>query len=221
MAEPIKEVAVTNRIISRNTLVVVAISVVALALLLLIPTQAQELPNDGRVNLLPWVNGWGAVAVYCVPPSGGPAKTLPGGGVTVLNQRGQLLMTVQQANINSCLDQLRSVSQISTACRDQLRARGAIDSACRQQIRNAGLENTASLNLAFLGNGVCVLRNSPPTPEPGVRRLLTPTPVPTQNGVLLTSIYYLIVFPNGAMQINSLPDAEGKTFVGKWQGCGG
>ncbi len=203
--------------IPRLALIVVAISAFVLVMLMSAPARA-DLPNDGRVNLLPWVNSWGAVAVYCVPPSGGPDNNLPGGGVVVLNQSGRRVMVVQQQNINTCRTQLQGISQVSTVCRDQIRAGRGLDSACSAELRAAGLGNVTRSNLGFLGNGICILRNNPPT-VPGVRTL-TPTPRVTINGIDLTSIYYLIVFPNGAMQINSQPDAEGKTFVGKWQGCG-
>jgi hypothetical protein len=197
----------------RVALLIVVVSAFVFVLLTTAPARA-DLPTDGRVNLLPWVNSWGAVAVYCVPASGGPGNNLPGGGVVVLNQNGQRVMAVQQQNINNCRNQLQAVNQISTRCRDQLKRNQGLDFACAQEVRNAGLQNLTRTTLAYLGNGVCILRNNPPA-----QRGRTPTARPTVNGIDLTTVYYLIVFPNGAMQINSAPDAEGKTFVGKWQGC--
>jgi hypothetical protein len=198
----------------RVALLLVAVSAFSFVLLMSAPAWA-DLPTDGRVNLLPWVNSWGAVAVYCVPASGGPGNNLPGGGVVVLNQNGLRIMVVQQQHVNTCLTQLQGMNGISATCRAQIKA-NRVDGACAQEFRNAGLLNVNRATVNFLNNGICILRNNPPT-VPGRR---TVTPRPTVNGVDLTSVYYLIVFPNGAMQINSLPDAEGKTFVGKWQGCG-
>ncbi len=203
--------------IPRSALIVVAVS--ALVLVMVIGSAARaELPTDGRVNLLPWVNSWGAVAVYCVPPTGGPGNNLPGGGVVVLNQFGQRVMVVQQQHINTCRTQLQAINQLSTACRDEIRAMRGVSFACAQASRAAGLPNLSRTTLAILNNGVCILRHNPPV-LPGTR---TPRPTPRPRGAApeLTSVYSLYVFPSGGMQLNSLPDAEGKTFVGRWQGCG-
>ena len=206
-----------RKLIPRSALIVFAVSAFVLVLLISGPARA-ELPTDGRVNLLPWVNSWGAVAVYCVPPSGGPGNNLPGGGVVALNQSGQRVMVVQQQNINTCRTQLQAITQLSAACRDQIRAMRGVSFACAQEIRAVGLPNLSRTTLAILNNGVCILRHNPPT----LRGTRTPRPTarPPGSGPELTSIYSLYVFPSGAMQLNSLPDAEGKTFVGKWQGCG-
>jgi hypothetical protein len=206
-----------TKLIPRNILIVIALGILALALMITIPARA-DLPTDGRVNLLPWVNSWGAVAVYCVPPSGGTGNNLPGGGVVVLNQKGERVMVVQQQNINTCRTQLQAITSLTTACRDQIKARRGLDNFCIQEVRAAGLQNVSSPTLFYLNNGVCILRHNPPV-LPGVRTP-RPTPRPPNAGPELTSIYSLYVFPNGAMQLSSLPDFEGKTFVGKWQGCG-
>src|SRR5205823_161981 len=113
----------------RVALLIIAVSAFVLVLLMTVPAKA-DLPTDGRVNLLPWVNSWGAVAVYCVPPSGGPGNNLPGGGVVVLSQVGQRVMVVQQQNINTCQTQLQSINHISGTCRTQIKAGRGVDSAC-------------------------------------------------------------------------------------------
>ncbi len=209
-----------TRRISFRALVVLGAAVMILTLIEGLQVQAGQ-ADDGRINKLPWVNSWGAVAVYCVDASGGLGNNLPGGGVVVLNQNGQRVLVVQRAQISTCLSREKAVTQLTTACRDQIRARGALDFACREQINAAGLQNLSNLQLAILNNGVCILTHNPPV-IPGVP---TPTRTPrppagaTPSGPALTSIYNLYVFTDGSMQLNSLPDNEGKTFVGRWQGC--
>jgi hypothetical protein len=210
-----------TRLISRKALVAMGVVVITLTLILGFRVQANQ-ADDGRINKLPWVNSWGAVAAYCVDVSGGPDNNLPGGGVVVLNASGQRVLVIQRSQIATCLSQLKAVSQLTSTCRDQIRARGLLDTACREQIKAAQLENLSNTTLAILNNDVCILRHSPPV-VPGVPTpTRTPRPLPgaTPSGPALTAIYNLYIFTDGSYQLNSLPDDEGKTLIGHWQGCG-
>jgi hypothetical protein len=206
---------------SRSVLVAMGVVVITLTLIVGIQVQADE-EDDGRINKLPWVNSWGAVAVYCVDASGGPGPYLPGGGVVVLNATGQTALVIQRSQITTCLSQLKAVSQLTSACRDQIRARGSLDTACRKQIKAQQLQGLSSTDLAILNNGVCILRHSPPVVPGAPTPTRTPRPRPgaTPGWQVLTEIYNLYVFTDGSYQLNSLPDNEGKTFIGHWRGCG-
>jgi hypothetical protein len=57
-------------------------------------------PTDGRVNLSPWVNSYGAVAVYCIDASGVPASSFSGGGIEVLDGNGQPVFFASEAQIS-------------------------------------------------------------------------------------------------------------------------
>jgi hypothetical protein len=116
-----------------------------LPLLATAPARA-DTPTDGRINLIPWVNSWGAVAVYCVDQNGGHGS-YTGGRIDVTDATGQVLLRVTEAQIN----------------------------------------------------------------QAGVK----PYPVVIASGPL----YTLSRLPDEAFLLTSKPDAEGKTFIGKWYDC--
>ncbi len=57
-------------------------------------------PTDGRVNLSPWVNSYGAVVVYCADASGVPGSGFSGGGIEVLDENGQPVLFASESQIN-------------------------------------------------------------------------------------------------------------------------
>src|SRR5436305_3859372 len=56
-------------------------------------------PTDGRINLIPWVNSWGAIAVYCVDKFDHPGDNFTGGGIKILGENGQKLFFAREALI--------------------------------------------------------------------------------------------------------------------------
>jgi hypothetical protein len=73
-----------------------------LIFLLLVGTAAPATADsayDGRINIIPWVNSWGAIAVYCVDANGGHAS-YTGGYIQVLTASGQRVLKVSEATIN-------------------------------------------------------------------------------------------------------------------------
>ncbi len=129
---------------------VIVLAIVAAVLLLgafsATPARA-DLPTDGRINIMPWVNSWGAVAVYCVDQNGGHGSYHLG-GIRVTSSTGQLLLTATEA-----------------------------------QILKAG--------------------------------------VPLQGDVIImsTPLYTLFRQSDGYFRLESAPDKEGKTFLGRWHDC--
>jgi hypothetical protein len=130
--------------------VLVFIVVVGLLLVSRATTPTQASADDGRINLIPWVNGHGAVAVYCIDKNGN-TRSFTGGGIRVLNGSGQRLLFAAE--------QLIIAAQVQA-----------------DQTRRAVL-------------------------------------------ILAQGIYSLYALPNGYFQLNSAPDKEGKTSIGKWYGC--
>ena len=65
------------------------------------PAKAQD-PTDGRINRVPWVNGHGAVAVYCVDANGGNGS-FTGGGIKVLTGDGQQVIFAPEAQIKAAM----------------------------------------------------------------------------------------------------------------------
>src|SRR4051812_30408854 len=55
----------------------------------LTPTHAAPSAADGRINMIPWVNSWGAIAVYCVNQFDQPGDNFTGGGIKILTEIGQ------------------------------------------------------------------------------------------------------------------------------------
>jgi hypothetical protein len=124
---------------TRSILVIVVVVIVLLAMRLASPVRADD-PSDGRINLLPWVNSHGAVAVYC-----------SNGGFVVLNGKGKQMLAGSEASVRSAQD-------------------------VASQTDKAAL-------------------------------------------IVAGSIYRLWALPNGFFMLTSTPDNEGKTFLGKWEGC--
>jgi hypothetical protein len=128
-------------------LVFVVIGLVFLLPLLATAPARADTPTDGRINLIPWVNSWGAVAVYCVDQNGGHGS-YTGGRIDVTDADGQVLLRVTEAQINQ-----------------------------------AGVDPHQAV---VIGAG---------------------------------PLYTLSRLPDGAFLLTSKPDAEGKTFIGKWYDC--
>lgn len=55
--------------------------------------------GDGRINLVPWVNSFGAVAVYCVDEFDVPGGAFNKGGIKVLSTTGQRLFFAPELTI--------------------------------------------------------------------------------------------------------------------------
>jgi hypothetical protein len=69
----------THRPLARRALVVILLSIVLLiGIANVFPAKADNPPDDGRINKLPWINSYGAVAVYCIDQTGKPASTYQG-----------------------------------------------------------------------------------------------------------------------------------------------
>ncbi len=138
----------TTHPFSRKVLIFIIMAVLLLVSRVTVPSPASA--SDGRINLIPWVNGHGAVAVYCVNQNGG-TSSFAGGGIKVLNGSGQQLLFAAEAQIIAAQERADKT-------------------------------------------GGAVL-------------------------ILTQGIYSLYALPNGYFLLNSTPDNEGKTFLGKWQGC--
>ena len=132
----------------RLPLIGIVLAIVGLTLWAILPVYAQD---DGRINKTPWVNSYGAIAVYCVDQSGKPGLSFAGGGVKLLNGSGRQIFYAAAATINTAMT--------------------------RAEQRNASVV---------------------------VRR---------------QSVYILTARPGGYLLLTSLPDAEGKTFLGEWKDC--
>lgn len=109
--------------------------------------------NDGRINAdIPWVNSFGAVAVYCVDAYGHAAGTYAnGGGILVWSSNGQRVLYAPQSAIDA-----------------------------------------ASNKTTYSYSPVVVVRGP---------------------------VYTLTAQPYGYFELTTIPDAEGKTFLGQWQNC--
>ncbi len=95
-------------------LVVVVLLAFLLANSYALPAKADE-PTDGRINLIPWVNSWGAVAVYCVDQFGHAGGSYTGGGIVMLNSNGQRMLFAREAAITPArvlADQLHAMQLI-------------------------------------------------------------------------------------------------------------
>jgi LysM repeat protein len=55
--------------------------------------------GDGRINLIPWVNSFGAIAVYCVDEFDMPGGAFNKGGIKVLSNTGQRLFFAPELTI--------------------------------------------------------------------------------------------------------------------------
>lgn len=71
--------------------------------------------NDGRINQTPWVNGFGAVAVYCLDENGHPGGSFSGGGIQVLNTTGQRVLFASDVQITQAQRWLNNFSNIPAA----------------------------------------------------------------------------------------------------------
>jgi hypothetical protein len=134
-----------------------AVGIVIVALLLagtsMTQVRADDVSNrdDGRINQLPWVNSFGAIAVYCVDATNHPASSFTGGGIYILNAAGRQMFFAPEAIINPAR---------ITANRNRM--------------------------------NVLIHRET---------------------------LYSLYALPDGYFQVNSIPDAEGKVFLGIWKDC--
>jgi hypothetical protein len=137
--------------LSKKVFFVLVFSIAFLVGRIVGPVQADDTIDDGRINGLPWVNSFGAVAVYCVDQRGVPARSITGGGIKVLSESGQELLFAREALIIPAL-----------------------------------------IEADKTGSAVFVHGKFP---------------------------YKLFALPNGFYQLDSAPDREGKTFVGRWFGC--
>src|SRR5215213_9121864 len=66
----------------------------------LMPVRAGD-PGDNRINRSPWVNSFGAIAVYCVDASGKAGGSFAGGGVVILSSSGQRVLFAPEAALNN------------------------------------------------------------------------------------------------------------------------
>ena len=82
-----------------KALVIVVIGLMLMGLGAAVPAHASDV-TDGRINGLPWVNSFGAVAVYCVDQFDKPGGSFTGGGIKILNQLGQKVFFAKEAIIN-------------------------------------------------------------------------------------------------------------------------
>jgi hypothetical protein len=99
--------------------------------------------DDGRINGLPWVNGWGAIAAYC--------SDFSTSGILILDSKGQQLLLATPGMISPARASANSQNQ------------------------------------------------------------------PVQ--ILSEGLYTLWAVPQNKFQVSSLPDYEGKTFLGLWTNC--
>jgi hypothetical protein len=83
-----------------RTLVIVVMGVMLLMATAMVPVRAGS-PDDGRINKLPWVNSYGAIAVYCVDQYDRPSGSYVGGGIKILGSTGQKLFFASEAMINA------------------------------------------------------------------------------------------------------------------------
>src|SRR2546430_6476738 len=82
---------------SPNLLLVALIIGILLVISAAIPVRA----GDNRINPPPWVNSFGAIAVYCVDASGKAGGSFAGGGVVILNNSGQQVFFASEAVLNN------------------------------------------------------------------------------------------------------------------------
>ncbi len=139
-----------HRFSATSVLVMVLIAITLLISRATMAVLAQE-PTDGRINKVPWVNSYGAVAVYCVDQSGHAGGSFTGGGISVLNASGQQVLFASEAAINASIARANQINDSSV--------------------------------------------------------------------ILRKSVYSLIARPGNYLMLVSVPDAEGKTFLGEWQNC--
>lgn len=66
----------------------------------LVGVKAGSPEDDGWINKLPWVNSFGAIAVYCVDQNDHPGDNFTGGGIKILNSTGQRIFFAPEAEIN-------------------------------------------------------------------------------------------------------------------------
>jgi hypothetical protein len=83
-----------------RTLVIVVMGLVLLTANAMLPVRAGS-PDDGRINKMPWVNSFGAIAVYCVDQYDRPSGSYVGGGIKILGSTGQKLFFASEAMIRA------------------------------------------------------------------------------------------------------------------------
>src|SRR5258706_13776885 len=98
--------------LSRVVLVAVVLTIFILSARTVIPTRADG-EDDGRINEIPWVNGHGAVAVYCVDEDGEPGTSFEGGGINVLGSNGQKLLFASEDAIIEARAKLGAQARIA------------------------------------------------------------------------------------------------------------
>lgn len=113
------------------------------------PQPAQA--GDGRINEMPWVNGWGGVAVYCYTATEAIGNYTNGGSIAVRDQNGQIVLRLRDTVIVPKRDESDKTGQ-----------------------------------MLLIGR---------------------------------SDRYLLYSEANGYFSLYSLPDNEGKTFIGRWYGC--
>ncbi len=89
---------------------VVCLILVGVAYLLAVSTAQAQQPADGRINKMPWINSYGAVAVYCVGQTGRPGVSFSGGGISVLNGAGQTVLFAPEAKITAAQTQANNTN---------------------------------------------------------------------------------------------------------------
>jgi hypothetical protein len=85
--------------LSRGQWISVAMMGVLLALVLSIGSIA--LAQDGRINQQVWVNGWGAVAMYCHGANDQPSGSYANGWIVGLDENGQEIVRVDAVTITA------------------------------------------------------------------------------------------------------------------------
>src|SRR5258708_2793732 len=67
--------------------------------------------SDGRINLIPWGNSLGFIAVYCVDQFDHPEASFTGGGIKILTSVGQKVFFAPEASINPVRVQANATGQ--------------------------------------------------------------------------------------------------------------
>jgi hypothetical protein len=62
---------------------------------------APSMAGDGRINQENWINGWGAVVMYCHGANDRPAGSFANGWLVGLNETGQEIIRVDEATITA------------------------------------------------------------------------------------------------------------------------
>jgi hypothetical protein len=115
--------------ISRKALIAALLSLVLLLTTVNLNTlHAQDPNNDGRINTTPWVNSFGAVAVYCLDANAKPGGSYSGAGIVVLDANGKRLLfasdvAIQQAQ-NAFTQAITNTSPAPMCINTSLASRG-------------------------------------------------------------------------------------------------